>query len=97
MYSVTVGVFIFLGIDNDIPFRFKYVLAVYVEAFVNEVIKCMEFAFKKKLSWREECRILMKQDWPNINSLCNYTCLLMCIFEISRNENLRNKEKPESS
>ena len=49
MYSVTVGVFIFLGIDNDIPFRFKYLLAVYVEAFVNEVIKCMEFAFKKKI------------------------------------------------
>lgn len=44
MYSVTVGVFIFLGVDNDIPFRLKNLLAVYVEAFVNEVIKCLEFA-----------------------------------------------------
>lgn len=46
-YSVTVGVFIFLGVDNDIPFRLKNVLAVYVEAFVNEVIQCLEFALKK--------------------------------------------------
>ena len=46
-YSVTVGVFIFLGVDNDIPFRLKNLLAVYVEAFVNEVIQCLEFALKK--------------------------------------------------